>query len=716
MLTAMLASTGLSARAAQPDNAPESLKLAPANAAFYSATLRNREQLDTIVKSRAWAKLMSMPAVKQGFGMLEQQMKNSKEWAQFQKLLEAPDNKELVALLEEMVSDEVFSVGDAAWSDLPELFNRVFGAMSGQMMQLSGGNLRGVEAQQAVARALANALLENSKLVKLPDTVIGFRVTDQKKAQKQLKRLEDLADQLVKIVPPLKDRYTKTQIAGGRFLALNFDGTLIPWQDVPLKDLDLGEEKTAQLVRTLSNLKLSINIGVKGNYLLLGIGGSTRLLASLGGKGGSLADRPELAPLLKHLDRKVISIGYTSKEWRQSGGATKEDYNAMKEQVKSLLDKSDLTDKQKQAIIKDANEQIEAMKKLIPEPGARLSYAFLTDKGQEAYELDYGKFPGQTRPKALTLLNHLGGSPLLAGVAYSDTGMDNYRQTAKLVEMIWGHLDEVLQSRLPAEAKDKYTQVVKSVVPLIKRLDNITRTMLLPACDGQTGIVIDAKLTSNRWHMAMPRTQKPLPMLEIGLLDGLRDSALYLKALTEYRKLIEDAVGVFRELAPDANIPDFKFPAPETVKKAGGTYYVYSLPPFGQDEKIKPVIAIGMTVAAYTLSVESAERLLASKPLQVKDTALADPNKPLISASIFDWAGLVDAAEPWIEFVVMYGTLVPRGPDGKEKAEKMIKEIMGQVHTVLEVVKVYKGTTVAVYPEEGRITTHSVSIIRDLEK
>ena len=49
------------ARAAQP---VASLDVVPADAAFYSALLRNREQFDAIVNSKAFAKIMDLPYVK----------------------------------------------------------------------------------------------------------------------------------------------------------------------------------------------------------------------------------------------------------------------------------------------------------------------------------------------------------------------------------------------------------------------------------------------------------------------------------------------------------------------------------------------------------------------------------------------------------------------------------------------------------------------------
>ena len=51
-----------------------SLKLIPADAAFYSSMLRNREQFEAIKNSNAWAKIMEMPVVQMGLFLYNAQV------------------------------------------------------------------------------------------------------------------------------------------------------------------------------------------------------------------------------------------------------------------------------------------------------------------------------------------------------------------------------------------------------------------------------------------------------------------------------------------------------------------------------------------------------------------------------------------------------------------------------------------------------------------
>src|SRR5207244_13572269 len=75
--------------------------------------LRAGEQIDIIAKSKPWAKVLSMPSVKMIRQMAEAQMKNPPDprAAQLLQLLQQPENQQLIALLNDMISHEVFCCG-----------------------------------------------------------------------------------------------------------------------------------------------------------------------------------------------------------------------------------------------------------------------------------------------------------------------------------------------------------------------------------------------------------------------------------------------------------------------------------------------------------------------------------------------------------------------------------------------------------------------------
>jgi hypothetical protein len=720
--TLVLAAGVLALAACLPAHAaePASFQWVPDDVSFYGTMLRNGQQWEAMTKSNAWARLKSLPIVKQYTELAKGQLSDNPQMALVKQIMDQPENKELIQLLNNLTADEVFMIGGHNWGDLLELYNKVNTAQNlGPLQMIASGKADFTDNYGKLQnKALLTALANNSKLIKIPDLIIGFKTPDPKKAENQLKRLETLAGFLVGLSEPLKNKFKRVQIGSGTFLTLELDGSLIPWDQIPFDDLDLDKDQVKKLRGTLEKLTLHIHLGVSGDYVLLSLAGSPGLLGKLGGKGPKLGDREEFKPLAKYADKKLNSVGYTSKALRQSAQTDPRDLDAVVELTKALLEKVELDEKQKKKLIKDVAELMSEAKKSTPEVGASLSFAFSTDKGQEGYSIEYGKFAEKAKP--LTLLNHLGGSPLIAGVFRSETDLESYKTMVKVITTIYDHADEIAKTKLEGDAKEHYLKVTKAALPLLKRLDEITRTLYLPAvADGQVGMVIDAKWKSKQWIKAAPRLPIEAPMLEFGLIVGVSDSEKLVKAMTAYGKLFEDAVDVVRELAPDGKVPEIKIPAPETVKKGGATLYYYPLPDhLGLDERVAPTAGVGPKVAVLTLSHQHADRLLASKPIQKKDTAF-ETDRPLLAATIFNWAGIVDALEPWAEVAI---DMMPveeqeKGDKDVEAPKKLTpKEIKAHMKTIVEVLKVYKGTTTATYIEDGKRVTHSVSIVRDLDK
>src|SRR5438874_330915 len=88
------------ARADELDKINGSLRLVPENTAVYSAMLRNREQIEAIGKSKAWAKLWNMPAVKLAWGKTQEEWKNpAGPLGAVANFYAQPENQELVAVL-----------------------------------------------------------------------------------------------------------------------------------------------------------------------------------------------------------------------------------------------------------------------------------------------------------------------------------------------------------------------------------------------------------------------------------------------------------------------------------------------------------------------------------------------------------------------------------------------------------------------------------------
>jgi hypothetical protein len=685
-----------------------SLKLIPADAATYGAMFRNKEQIEAIAKSKAWARLTSLPAFQMAWKKVQDEYANG-QLAGLRQFYEQPENKELVALLADAVSNEIFVYGGESFVGFVNLMTQLQGSMQfGRLTQLGKGPADQTQAQIA---SLLEALKENQELIKIPDVIVGFKISDPKKAENQLKRLQTLGEMLANQVPEFKGRVKRTKVGEANLVTLELDGSMVPWDRIPFKDFEEKPGEYAPLVKKLRALKLTVSVGVRDGYLLLALAPSPEVVARLGGKGPKLMDRSELKPLWKYADRRIISVGYASKGLTEATSTTKKDVDGMVEMVKNLLTQAPIDDKQRKRIDKDLEELAKDVKKYVPELGAVVSFGFLTDRGQESYSYNYGQHPSVDGTKPLELLNHVGGNPILAVVGRSKPSPEAYQTFVKWVKKAYGHAEEAFLPQLGANEKDQYEEFKKAFFPLLKRLDETTAKMLIPAlADGQSGFVLDAKWSSKQWvKLFLPATEKALPLPEPAVVLGVSDAALLRKAMGEYRQILNEIIAKVHDLDPSGNVPDVKIPAPESAKVKDGTLYFYPLPPF-LDEQIVPTAGLSDRVAVLTLSKAQAERLLATRPLKVEGGPLADyARKPLASAAYFDWPALLDAASPWIEM----GTKAIAANAGVDEG-KPTEDILKQVRTVVEVLKVFRGYSSATYLEDGTLVTHGETVIRDL--
>src|SRR5262249_41116842 len=143
----------------------------------------------------------------------------------FKKFYEDKDNKALVELVGEAFSDEVFFYGGSGWGELLSLYGRVNNASQLAMLAdlLSGG-----DGSKASMRATFEVLRKNKAALKVPELVIGFRIKDAKKAERQLARLEKILGGLAEDQPGLKGRFARTKVGDSSLLTFTVDAKVIP--------------------------------------------------------------------------------------------------------------------------------------------------------------------------------------------------------------------------------------------------------------------------------------------------------------------------------------------------------------------------------------------------------------------------------------------------------------------------------------------------------
>jgi hypothetical protein len=500
---------------------------------------------------------------------------------------------------------------------------------------------------------------------------------------------------------------------------------LVAWDQVPFGNLEDKPGEFDALKRKLAGLKLSINLGMRDNFLLLCFSESTAPLAQFGAAsaGKRLADRPELKPLVQFADKRLTSINYVSQQFRArlaSYGAANMD--SLLEMARLGLAKADIPPDKRAKIEADLKTITTEMNKAAAGEGATLGFSFLTDRGIEGYGYDWSKNSRLDDSKPLTLLNHVAEAPLFAVVGRSKPDPEAYKAFVQALTTAYSHFKDIVAPKLEGDAKEYYDKAVKEIFPLLKRLDDVTANQLLPAlADGQTGLVLDAKWTSTQWLNRMPATQRPLPMLEAALLLGVSDADKFRKAMSEYRTILNEMLAKAKDFAPPGKeVPQLQVPQPRAEQSPAGNLFVFALPKeWGLDPKVAPTAGISEHVFVFALSQAYTQRLLARKPLKTDGGPLANPNRPLGAATICNWPVFIDAVTPWVEYGI---TMIPddeiRLPLGGDNAtgKNAKEELLREARVVLEVLKCFHGWTSLTYREGDAWVTHSESVYKDVAR
>jgi hypothetical protein len=698
-----------------PAKAANATGFVPADASFFSTMLRNKQQYDILVKSKAFKKLMELDVVKEHLKKLQDELgKEDGKAAGFKKFWEDKDNKKLVELIINAVSDEIFIYGGPGWTELL----KVLGQLNTAQYASLKATLDGEDGNKAMVKALLDILKKNKDAIKIPEFVIGFKIKDAKQAETQITRLEKIANAIIgndeKVGKILKGRLKRTKVGESNFLTLNLDGGMIPWDDLPIKEFEEKEGDFDEIIKHFKGTKLTVSLGVREGYLLFGITTAAEDLTKLGGKENRLIGRDEFKPLVKAAAKPITSVSYISKAFNVAASGSSGDFASMAKGLKELLDKAPIIgEDKKKAIGKDIDELAAEIKKYMPEVGARMGFDYLTDTGYEGFSYDYGKHDS-LKGAEFKLLKHFGGNPILAiGYGSKSNGGKGYQTLVKWIKKFYGHAESIALDQIPDEdAKEQYKKATKIFFPLLQKLDDTTQKLLLPALkDGSVGLVLDAKWKSKKWIQTAPETAKAMPMLEIGLLLSLADADKFTKAMKEYRLTINDILAKAGDL--NANIQEFKIPSPDASKEKGISLYTYKLPEeAGVDQQVVPTAGVSKTVAALSLSKSFTERLLAGTELAVKSGPLVT-RKSMISAAYFNWPGFVDAATPWLEFSIKAAVLAKS--EDEKGAEQKAEAILKQVKVGLEVLKCLKTFTSASYLEGGVLVTQHETVIKDLD-
>ena len=692
----------------------------PADAAFFSATLRLREQFDAILASNAYKSIRALPGLKRALESLEEQrtMPGS-PLAMIETFMQLPENEQALDLLRDMVSTDTFVYGEPSCIPFVRLVQRLREAQQAAGMLAPDGvgvdfdfdleipdqdeledededddeaaappapdrivPVRLADADEEFApeemqkRLVAEALVANTELIVVPDVVWGFKTTKREAGESQLKRLELLVKLFVQANPDLADSLARTQIGGGEFVTFTLDGSRLPWRDLREQmEEEIGDvEGLDAVIDRLESLQLVVAVGLIDEWVILSLGDSTdhlRKLVIAAGKpaaGGRLLDQKPFTPMLAHKDRKITSINYISGDFAT---ALADWSNGLESQVNAAsvaVEAAGYPPEAAEAFREWLDEASADLGKRRPVPGPWMSYAFLADQGYEGYAWDWSRNQPVDGGKRLDLFAHTGGAPLAVSVVRFKADPSLFDD---IVTHVSGGLDFLRDWGLPGEsdeAAELFAELDEHLLPLGEKFVAAIRGKILPSlADGQVGFVIDAKSKTKKPHRDLPSSAEPLPLLEPAIVLPLADAKLFREGLNDLFALTDEflfaltgeLVDAVREMKPDALPPGYRLPEPEKSKAEGGTVWSFAMPDSGISEQIRPSIGVGEKAAVFSLAPNQAARMLVANKLET-GSGLSTFEEPLAAAAAVDFAGLVDAFAPWFTYGARYACVSDR--------------------------------------------------------
>ena len=758
--------------------AASGVAMIPEDAAFVSATLRAREQYDRFVKSNAFAALKKLPFVSRAADSVEEQkLQPGSPLSIAATFMELPENEQALQLLKDMVATDTFVYGEPSCVTFVELMKKIQQAQNAAgVLRLASGDasvggfevdvLEGIDveemdeddddeeedgkkgaadtrrrlrakpvrfqaadaaeqisADELATRLVVKTLSENINLIVVPDVVWGFKTTKLDAATSQLKRIEVLVKLITQTNPALADSLKRRKVAGGEVVTFTIkpDANLIRDAIPGLEDY---EQELEKVFDKIERLELVIGLGVIGDRVILTIGDSIDHLEKLAVAGSDrkslLATKP-FEPLRAQKDQPLTGISYLSEAMQKALAPSSSDIEQLADLSDTIADLADLPDGAADEARRSLGKVAEGYKRRLPVPGPWMAFSFLSEQGYEGYVWDWSKNLPFDGSKRLGLLEHTGGAPLAAAAFRVKNDPGQFEDFASWIDMGWSFFLKYLVPKAGEDDQEKIEEVNEHLAPLGSKFIGIVRTKILPSlADGQMAFVIDGKSSTKRLHQSLPSAAEPLPLVEPAIVLGLADPKLFREAMSDLFELSDEVVDAVREMNPDALPAEYRVPEPLKNKVEGGTLWSYPLANSGLDEKVQPSIGVGESAAVLSLVPKQAGRLLLKTRLET-GSRLAKFEEPLVGAAALDWAGLIDAIQPWAVYFTRYGCVQQRDGNvdpeselGPDDENEQAKDALAQAKVVFEVIKSLRVAVAETAMESDAMVTHWRNVIRDM--
>ena len=682
VLIGCLISSGLSparAQTQQPtDLSATSLALAPQDTAFFLTAIDLKKSWDRFIQGNFVKSLRQVAYVQQ----LEQEF--TQQWespqgqaAQLKSTLQNPNVANLLRLAADMAGQEVFIYGQDDWCDAFE--NLI--AFQTQLMS------RIQEDPESVEEFLNNLDRQTVDGLRIPTTIIGFRLTDANLAAQQLDALEGILSVVAgqdEDLRPIMDKLRRKDLADGQTLTLTLDTSLIPLESLEDEQRELADKA----ISLLDGRSLSVSFGVRKNLLLVGIGEQTDLLELVGQDDKKLIDHPRMDLLKEAQVSDLRSVSFVSQRWRQTQwNANFAHYfrNLMIQFSAALDDQSEEIENVEQwkaELLADAERMDEIVADMATVYGDSLAWSYSIASGSEGWHYDWSSHLWIENNNPLQILAHAGADSLFL-LGWKQRELPAFRELCDFImQRLPSHAERFIASAEQDEEERAFAlEVFQKSWPLVEEAVDIIHNQISPALDEyETLLSMAASWTTRELGNDLPVADQPLRLPEFALACKLRDRELFLSGCQALYGVFDKAVVLVAELDPDAVPEGYVVPRPiEDHIGQASSYHYAELSGSGSMSNFKPQVVVADDVVVFGYSDRQVRDMLEPKVLSTRPAWLTDET-PVAAVSYADYGRILGAFRPWLS----YGIAI----SGKTLNDPLL-DIDGPVPTGTDVLQIW---------------------------
>jgi hypothetical protein len=641
------------------------LQFAPHDADFFGSTLRLNEQFQGIASSKFVQELLKTPYIQKAIDKFGGQWESRDgEIGRFRNNLENPAIESLLKLGRDMISEEVFVIGDGTWS---EFFLEV--------SSLSNDATKVIESSgpEATVEFFLNLPKAELDAIPVPGFVVGFKLSDPNLLMNKLDELEGILRFGLAALPPaqpLLEGLERVQDSKGPRLAWTLKSDMIPWELIPRPD-DTTAAIVEKIQDSLEDRQICFTLGALKEYLIIGISENAEAIGQLG-DGDGLAKHPHMKPVLDRANEKITSIGYAS----DLLAAAQFEVQLNNYFSRQLVPQYKLAEIQYgnippefESIPDDLAWLDEQIAQHVPEQKGQTAVSFMNDKGNETWVYSRTKNVVFDSSKPLSILNQLGGDPMAMLAVRLQDHPEYFATARRIVRKVKEYLDLVPDLDILSEDERAQWEVgLEKGWPILVDLADLWENEFMPSMkDGQHAWVLGGgNLSSKQWFKDMPPSNHDLPLPEIALVTGLSDRDGMSNAFKHLFEILDGVVEIARELDPEKVPSSYSIPRPTRDESVStNARYVYPIPddcPVPKSMALQALLGDKFMISAY--SDKQVDELSKSKSLSIGQGILQSKQN-CSSVAYFDFGRIAAYVKPWVVYSIetnageLESTIVP---------------------------------------------------------